>query len=238
MKIKFEIQDIKGKKGLRLIVLDPTASVQDLLDAIQPFSDEVSIHKDYLEDGHGTCRGCQVNCCRESFVIPDIISFHGLLDYLQLTAVDFLDGYFDAHKVKNGLPRLISGPCIFLKEDICSVYPYRTLICQLYICTPMTGDTEELVYSVVGAGIGELIRNGREQAFLPAWPDENNCGWQLSSALTGYDRIFVKLLEQWVDHPANPFRDAKSYAEVKLKAVCPPDTWLRLLNLGEQVLVG
>lgn len=223
MKVEFAIRQINGQPGLVLVRLDESATVADLLAALQPFSDDPAIHKQYLPAGCGTCRACPVNCCRASYVIPDKISFLKLVDHLGVTPADFFDRFIDLERRKFGLPRLLSRPCIFLQNDICSVYPCRTLICQLYFCTPMEGDTEELIYSVVCAGIAELVRWAREAGWLTAQPD--------GVPPSGYDRLFMDLIKQWLDKPDNPFQGAESYSEVKLAGVCPPQIWRRLTQI-------
>ncbi|NPV27942.1 MAG: hypothetical protein HPY81_11055 [Firmicutes bacterium] len=230
--IRFVTREFNGKTGLALVISDATASLQDLLDAIQPFSDDSTIYKEYLIDQHGTCRGCRINCCRQSFVIPDRVSFNNLINYFRLSPVEFLARYADPHKLSYGLPRFRSGPCVFLKDAMCTIYPYRPLICQLYLCTPMDGDTGELIYSVVSAGIAELIRYGQEQGFLPAWSTSSasSCGLPSQGSPTGYDRMFIKIIERWADNSSNPFCQVNSYTEIRLRDVCPPETWLRLVQ--------
>lgn len=207
MKVSFVLRMIAGKKGIDLEVYDPTASVQDLLDAIQKWCDDEEIFKAYLVEERGSCRGCPVNCCRECYVIPDAVSFYQWGDHLRMTGEDLVHYCLDADCLARGIPRLRSSPCLFLKDNLCQIYPYRTLICRLYICTVMSDRASEVVYRVVAAGQGELVRRLRQDGYLPA------------AVLPGgaaYEQQLMRLVEVEAKRADNPFNGVNSYTEVPL----------------------
>ncbi|HPF21503.1 MAG TPA: YkgJ family cysteine cluster protein, partial [Syntrophomonas sp.] len=142
----------QGRAALGVKVMDDTASLQDLLDAWQPLCDDTLIHKEYAAAGHDVCKACQVNCCNTAYVIPDLIAFKRISAYLGLNYQDFIRQYFQPEKYVAGLLRFRPDPCVFLQERICSIYELRSLICRFYICTPLYGDTEELIYKISWAG--------------------------------------------------------------------------------------
>ncbi|NLK52027.1 MAG: hypothetical protein GX295_06245 [Syntrophomonadaceae bacterium] len=222
MKVEFFPRDIEGVWGLDLVVRNQQATVQDLIEAIQPWCDDEQIFKAYLEQKRGACKGCAVNCCRECFVLPDIISFRWLQAYLGLSPAEFLQQYFDPELLAQGLPRLRSSPCIFLQEGLCTVYPYRTLICRLYICTPMTDAAQNIVYAVVAAGIGEFYRLAKQEGYLP-----QKHGATLQG---GYERMLQELVQFESERTDNPFREALNYGEIQLRSFCSDTLWRAVLD--------
>ncbi|NPV90928.1 MAG: YkgJ family cysteine cluster protein [Firmicutes bacterium] len=208
MKVLFNPVPIDGKTGLDLEVSDQSATVADLLDAIQPWCADGSIHKQYLEESRGSCEGCLVNCCRECLVVPDIVAFHRLSREFGLDTRGFIDRFIDPEQLRLGLPSLRSSPCVFLRDRICTVYQSRTLICRLYICTPMTSGASDVVYRVIAAGMGGFIRLAREAGLL---------GAGLAPGSTGYGRLLWDLVQPEAVRPDNPFHRASSYHEVPLQ---------------------
>ena len=221
MKAEFFRCQIEGVWGLDLAIRDPGATVLDLIEAIQPWCDDEQIHKLYLEGYQGACRGCAVNCCRECFVLPDAISFRWLQEHLRLEPAEFIRQYFDPELLAKGLPRLQSSPCIFLRDGLCTVYPYRTLICRMYICTPMADEAQTLVYGTVAAGIGEFLRQAQTEGYLPK-------AEKAGTAWSGYEKMMLELVQAEAERLDNPFRGALKYEEVPLRAFCTEDEWKKL----------
>ncbi|NLC08062.1 MAG: YkgJ family cysteine cluster protein [Syntrophomonadaceae bacterium] len=217
MKVEFFPCLIEEVWGLDLAIHDERATVQDLIEAIQPWCDDNQIYKAYLAEKQGPCRGCPINCCRECFVLPDAISFGWLHESLGVTPTEFIKRYFDQELLSKGLPRLRSSPCIFLKEGLCTVYPHRTLICRLYICTPMTDEAQTMVYGVVAAGIGEFIRLAEEQGLLNI--QGANVAW------SGYEKMMLELIRFEADRADNPFRGARDYQSIPLRSFCSEADW-------------
>ena len=207
MKLSFTLAIIDGKKGIDLEIYDKTASVQDLLDAIQQWCDDGEIFKAYLPEEKGSCCGCPVNCCRECYVIPDAVSFYQWESYLGMPAAELVEYCLDADCLSRGIPRLRSSPCLFLQDRLCQIYPYRTLICRLYICTLMSDRASEVVYRVAAAGQGELVRRLRQEGYLlPA----------VQPGGAGYEQQLMRVIEAEAERADNPFKNAESYAEVPL----------------------
>jgi Fe-S-cluster containining protein len=218
MKVEFFSCRIEEVWGLDLAINHPEATVFDLIEAVQPWCDDEQIHKQYMEENQGACKGCAANCCRESFVLPDSISFQWLSEYLDLEPADFIRQYFDPELLAKGLPRLQGSPCVFLREGLCSVYPYRTLICRLYICTPMSDEAQTLVYGVVAAGIGEFLRLAQTEGYLDLATD-------IPIAWSGYEKMMMELIQSEAQRSDNPFRGAHKYQEIPLRSFSNQSDW-------------
>ncbi|NLV22858.1 MAG: YkgJ family cysteine cluster protein, partial [Syntrophomonadaceae bacterium] len=178
----------KGKILLGIKVEDDSASLQDLLDAWQPLCDDTLIHKEYAAACHDACKACQVNCCNSAYVIPDLIAFKKIAAQLDLDYRDFIRQFFQKEKLAVGLLRLNPDPCIFLQERICSIYALRSLICRFYICTPLQGQTEELIYKISWAGAAATQVFAEQQGLLA------RIG---GASRSSFDLLFLQLLEQY-----------------------------------------
>ena len=153
------------------------------------------------------CKGCTVNCC-QSYVIPDLIAFKRMAEGLHLSHRDFLSAYFQADKLAVGLPRMKPNPCIFLQNNICSIYPWRSLICRFYICTPLNGATEQLVYSLTWTGITATIVKLEEAGLLQPDP---------GAGMSSMDMLFNDLIVEYRDKPGvRLFMEADTYRDIAL----------------------
>lgn len=197
-----------GKTLLGVKVNDPAASLQDLLDTWQPLCDDTIIHKAYAPGFHDVCKGCQVNCCDTAYVIPDLIAFKKIARYLGLDYKDFIKHYFQQEKLAAGLLRLVPNPCIFLQNKICSIYDIRTLICRFYICTPLAGETEELVYKISWAGGAATQLYAEQQGLIQKDPQ---------AGLSSFDLLFCNLINEYRDTPmVEAFLKADDYKDIPL----------------------
>ena len=202
-----------GRFLLGVRVEDETASLQDLLDAWQPLCDDTLIHKAYASSFHDACKACQVNCCNTAYVIPDLIAFKKIAAQLELGYKDFMQQYFQMEKLAAGLLRLKPDPCIFLKERICSVYSLRSLICRFYICTPLQGGTEELIYKISWAG-GAAAQVFAEQQGLIDQPG--------NGSVSSFDMLFLNLLEEYRQtQMVEAFLRADNYDDIPLRLFLP-----------------
>ncbi len=202
---QYQDQD-RNLLGVKLA--DPAASLQDLLDAWQPLCDDTLIHKEYAAAGHDACKACQVNCCNTAYVIPDLIAFKKMAAHLGLSYPDFIRQYFQTEKVGAGLLRLQPDPCIFLQERICSIYELRSLICRFYICTPLYGETEELIYKISWAGGAATQVFAQQQGWLKG---------RASASRSSFDMLFLKLLEEYRQtEMVQAFLRADNYADIPL----------------------
>lgn len=200
-----------GKLGLG-IRINNTATVQDLLDAWQPLCDDRTIFKQYAAGNYSQCKGCQLNCCSTAYVIPDLIAFKKMAALLETDRREFAARYFQQEKREVGLLRLQPNPCIFLRDNICTVYPVRSLICRLYICTPLLGDTEELIYKIAWAGAAATQVFAEEQGMIPA----NVSGG------SSFDRLFKGLLQEYREtEGVKSFLYARNYKDIPLQYFLP-----------------
>ncbi|MDD3267938.1 MAG: YkgJ family cysteine cluster protein [Syntrophomonadaceae bacterium] len=208
-KVKLYFETEHGKTGAGIEILSPDASVADLLQAWQPLCDDSGLLKLYANHNFAECKGCSVNCCNTAYVIPDLISFRKMAAYLNLAPADFLDRYFQKEKLELGLLRMRPNPCIFLQNNICSIYRLRSLICRFYVCSNILGDTEQLIYSIAWTGITATQLFAQDQGLLNVNPQ---AGW------SSFDLMFKKLIDEYRDHPGvDLFMNAQEYSEIPLK---------------------
>ena len=200
-----------GKLGLGIRINGP-ASVQDLLDAWQPLCDDQTIFKQYATGNYALCKGCQLNCCSTAYVIPDLISFKKMAASLNLDWKDFITRYFQREKREVGLLRLQPNPCVFLHDNICSIYAIRSLICRFYLCSPLLGDTEEMIYKIAWTGAAATQVFAEEQGLIA----------RNDSGSSSFDRLFIRLLEEYRGSAGvSSFLQAKNYEDVPLHYFLP-----------------
>ena len=212
-KIEIYYDENDEADGLRVRVKDNNATLQDLLDAWQPLCDDERLYKLYAEGQHGVCRACTVNCCNTAYVIPDLIAFKKMAACLQLDHRRFIADYFDREKVAAGLLRMRPDPCIFLKDNICTVYPFRSLICRFYLCSNMQGDCEQLIYSVAWAGSAALQIFAEQNQLIDPAPQ---------AGLSSFDQMFKRLVEEYRYTPqVKHFLHAGDYSDIPLAPFLP-----------------
>ena len=189
-------------------VNDASATLQDLLEAWQPLCDDERLYKLYAEGQQGACKACTINCCNTAYVIPDLIAVKKTAAYTGLNYPDFFKRYFQGEKLKAGLLRILPNPCIFLQDNICTIYPVRSLICRFYLCCEITGDTQQLIYSLswIGATATQLF--AEELRLLEMSPQQG---------LTSFDLMFKNLLAEYRNDPrVNLFMQAREYSDIPL----------------------
>lgn len=204
---------VQGQKTeLDIRVNDPKATIADLLEAWQPLCDDPRVIKKYGGQT-GICKGCVNNCCSNAYVIPDLISFKRIAAALEVEHRDFINKYFDAEKAGAGLLRMRSDPCIFLRDNICTVYPWRSLICRFYLCSNMSGDCEQLIYSIAWAGSAALqVFAEKNQMIFPS--NESN--------LSSFDLMFKGLIEEYrLTSMVKVFLEAENYGDIPLQTFLP-----------------
>jgi hypothetical protein len=207
-KVEICYQDENGKKAVEVKITDDTATLQDLLDVWQPLSDDASLYKLYAEGQHQACRGCTVNCCNTAYVIPDLISFKKMALFIGLNYSEFVNRYFQREKLQVGLLRMRSNPCIFLRNNICTIYPIRSLICRFYLCCQLTADTEQLIYSLSWTGAAATQLFAEEKGLIKDIPGQG---------LSSFDMMFKKMIEEYRYKPeVQLFMQASEYNEIPL----------------------
>ena len=198
-----------GKSGIGIKVKDDNATLADLLAAWQPLCDDSNIYKLYGDNHFAVCKGCNTNCCNTAYVIPDIISFKKMADHKNLDHKSFISAFFDREKVKAGLLRMQPDPCVFLEENICTIYPCRSLICRFYVCTDILGMAEQLIYSLAWTGITALQVFAEENDLIDT---------DSKAGLSSFDLMFKKLIEEYRYKPqVKLFLEAENYEDIPLK---------------------
>lgn len=195
--------------GIGINILDETANLADLLTVWQPLCDDMDIFRPYGNGINTPCKGCKINCCNTAYVIPDIIALKKIAKHLNLSYEEFILNYFQVDKLEHGLLRLKPEPCIFLKDNICTIYEVRTLICRFYLCSRLLPSTEQLIYSLTWTGIAATELFAMEKGLIK--PISYN-------GLTSFDKLFVNLLDEYRDNPnVRLFIEAEDYSDIPLK---------------------
>ena len=186
-----------------------SATLQDLLDCWQPLCDDPGIYKRYATGHYAACKACEQNCCGAADISPDLISLRRLSKGLGLSIPDFLTRFCEPDLLTHGLIKVQSNPCIFLRENICTVYPWRTLLCLFYICSEIEASAQELIYRCSLLGAAAAHRYAREQGLIPGAKPEG---------LGTFDRSFLTLMEQQMHHSAvDYFLSTDDYAAIPLR---------------------
>ncbi len=207
-KVEVYYRDSEPEAGVSLRIKDKDATAADLLEAWQPLCDDETVFKAFAQDNYSMCRGCTTNCCNTAYVIPDIISFKKMAHHLQLSHEEFLNSYFQKEKLAVGLPRMKPDPCIFLQDNICSIYPLRSLICRFYVCTRLSGPSEQFIYSLTWTGITAAILFAERNNLLQTQP---------RAGLSSMDILFKNLIEEYRYNPnVQLFMNAAEYSDIPL----------------------
>lgn len=207
-KVEVYYRESGSEPGVSLRIRDKGATVGDLLEAWQPLCDDDTLFKAFAAGNYSMCKGCTTNCCNTAYVIPDIISFKKMAHDLQLSHDQFLLNYFQDEKLAVGLPRMKPDPCIFLRDNICTIYPLRSLICRFYVCARLTGVVEQFIYSLTWTGITAAILFMEENGLLQSRP---------GVGMSSLDILFKGLIEEYRYNPnVELFMNAKEYFEIPL----------------------
>jgi Fe-S-cluster containining protein len=196
------------KTGIGIRIIDKKASVADLLDGWQPLCDDDRLFKPYGNSNYSTCKGCIRNCCKTAYVIPDLIAFKKIAGYLGCNYQEFLNMYFDVEKTRLGLLRIRPNPCIFLENNICTIYPIRALICRFYLCSHLLGETEQLIYSITFAGIAATQRFAEKNKLVNT---------NITNGLSSFDMLFTNLINEYHNSSkVDLFMQADDYNDIPL----------------------
>lgn len=207
-KVEIYYSNEEKENGLRVRVNDDNASLQDLLDAWQPLCDDEQLYKLYAESQHRACRGCRINCCNTAYVIPDLIAFKKMAALTHLNYTEFVARYFQEEKLKVGLLRMQPNPCIFLQDNICTIYPVRSLICRFYLCCELAGETEQLIYNLSWTGAAATQLFAEASGLFHISPEQG---------LSSFDMMFKKLVEDYRHDPnVQLFMQAGEYSDIPL----------------------
>ena len=198
-----------GQTAIGLKINRTDISVAELLQAWQPLSDDEGIYKRYGVNNHSPCKGCVQNCCANPYVIPDLVAFKKMAQCCQMEHQDFVKEYFDRMKVGIGILKMKAEPCSFLKDNVCSIYPIRALICRFYVCSALSADTEQLIYSIAWMG------STATQVFA----EENGLVKEpVNMGMTSMDKLFLHYIEEYRHKPTlQYFLKAEEYADIPLE---------------------
>lgn len=231
MGIQLKPFEIDGEVGLDVTITDEMATVADLLGAMQHPADDPRVYKPYHRQRYAACAGCSNNCCKYNCITIDLIAAKRMAEHHGMDLARFAKAYL---QVSEDLPypEFKRQPCPFLKENLCTVYQGRALICRLYLCTPMSDRLEKLRAAVSFAGEAAL----RERLFELGWAPKSWSGEYIrESARARYRRREISKMEwQRVSEDLNiltinnPFFTAESYKEILLRDCCPEELWAEL----------
>ena len=213
-------KELYGQTGLDLCILDDEATVADLVDALAPMSEDPAVHKSYHPQHHGSCCGCKDNCCTNSLIAPDLKSLSNLAQLRGLSLKELVDQTCDAQALERGYLLLRSFPCLFLEKDRCTIYPYRPLICRLFICTQLTETFQELIFRILGRGICELHLALPTKA-VPSQPLPELGGERQTEYRNEFERFYHRSLQQ----VSSFFGEPAAYHSWKLRDLCDDDQW-------------
>ncbi|GAB6180476.1 hypothetical protein JCM14036_17950 [Desulfotomaculum defluvii] len=207
----------KTKRTYDLQILHETATIQDYLDAINKFIEEIT---------EPPCKGCD-ECCWERIPLThiDVLNYINQLgEELHLDKewplLDFLKQYTyiyaEGGAVDISLGFTPEGACFFLNqgERICGSYAARSLVCQSFICMESTPTAQELRSQLVNTGMDELVR---------IWM--NQCK---DADIKLFYHEEYKANPELADYLESGFTGKTKYSEVLLKEVCTPELWQKL----------
>ncbi|ATW26332.1 YkgJ family cysteine cluster protein [Candidatus Formimonas warabiya] len=217
MKINVFLAHFDDAVGYDLEILDPEATVQDYLDALNLFQ----------ETHVASCRGCD-GCCWERIPLtsldvvkylaqPEITSrLPGNASPLTSFIHQFCHVWGKGPVVDIMLKQEKNGACVFLDPDekICRLHPSRSFVCQTFICLPHGERAGQLRDILLNIGEDDLVhrylREAQEKRETPVIHGDHGA----SPSLT--------------DYPATPFSEKQAYTEVKIKNVVPEKLWKQL----------
>lgn len=107
------------------------------------------------------CEGCDAPCCRRN---PNDEPIELLPpEYKRLE-----EKYGPQHFIVKDEKAFLPMPCPFLKQDRCSIYPARPIVCVIYPYQPGAVDGEGKVIMAVAASCPEAKRIARN-IYMTAW---------------------------------------------------------------------
>jgi len=204
--------------GYDIQIINEQASLQDYLEALNKHILEAELTRTRQKVNH--CEGCD-SCCSERIPLT-IIDVYMLQQGLMVqgetrTLAEIIRRYAyvqaEGRAVDITLARNENGKCVFLNPDTkkCRIYPFRPLVCQTFICCPVSLRARRLREAVVNQGEDQLVKWCL--TYIP-WNNLFNEVWEPKISLA-----------DWED---TPFKDRITYDSVLIKDVCDPELWQQL----------
>ncbi|MGQ9755557.1 MAG: YkgJ family cysteine cluster protein [Desulfotomaculales bacterium] len=210
---------IKKSRGYDVTITDAQATIGDYLDALEKFLDTVPLDK--LRNPRGDCLGCDL-CCYERIPLTSIDYFRLAKHLAGSDGRAFFDRFawvtVDGRAVDITLRRDDRGRCCFLdpQEKVCRVYRVRPFVCRTFTCAPASQRALRLRSIITNTGEDELVR---------IWLALSDHAGRL--LVHEAHRPSVKRS----DWGPTPFNGQISYADIRLKTVCPSNFWRTLWRL-------
>jgi hypothetical protein len=218
MSVKIITKSFPQGKGYDLQIMDEKASLQDYLGALNKHILEAELTR--TRQKVNKCEGCD-GCCSERIPLTSIDVYmlqQGLKPKGETkTLAEIIRRYAyvqaEGRVVDITLARNEDGKCVFLNPDTkkCRIYPFRPLVCQTFICCPVSSRARRLRETVVNQGEDQLVK------------------WCLSNI--PWDKLFNEVWEPEIslaDWEDTPFRDRFTYGSVLIKDICKPELWQQL----------
>ena len=206
---------INGQAGYDIRVIDPDATVQDYLDAVNYFIETAKCYR-FSNSEAESCFGCDL-CCQERIpvTIIDVLNLSECQKGIEQTVNSLLHVYVEGRIVDITMGLDDSGRCRFLDRarGVCRNYSKRPLVCQTFICCPSTRNAKKLREEIINTGEDELVR-----AWFKMTDKKGN--------LIIHEGAFPS--PDAGDYPKTPAAGATSYESVKLRDICSPVLWRKI----------
>lgn len=214
-KVKVIPTMVKGRWGYDITIEGDDATVQDYIDGLDDFIEQEKCFRS-RNQGAQTCFACNL-CCQERIpvTIVDALKLGG--GDLAKSLTKLLHVYVEEMVVDITMGLDDRGRCRFLdpEKGICSYYSNRPLVCHTFICCPSTTEAKQLREEIVNAGEDELVRS---------W-----FGIKGSDGLPPIHEAFQPQADIR-DYAQTPFFGRTNYNQVKLKEICSPKLWQKLIR--------
>lgn len=214
-KVAVILSNINGKKGYDIKIKAPEATVQDYIDALDDFIETSGCYRSRQPELE-TCMGCDL-CCQERIPVTIVDALNMAEGDLEKAFAAYLHVYVEERVVDITMALDPSGKCVMLNKDrgLCGTYGNRSLVCHTFVCCPSTRNARQLREEIVNAGEDELVR---------AWFRVRD----LKGNLIIHDAL--EPTPDYRDYPETPFKGCSDYSKIKLKKICSPQLWKKLIS--------
>lgn len=218
MKVEIFLKHFGDEIGYDIRVVDPLATVQQYLDALNTFI----LNEKFSRTRAITslCEGCE-HCCSERIPLTsiDVIRLWQSQPQVGSTIPQILDYFGEVADLGPGydvtLKRLANNTCKLLNVESgrCTIYQHRPLVCQTFICCPSSLRAQQLRSIIVNLGEDELTRLWSMDRMLAGEQIERPGHMSTGLGFSGQD---------------NGFTGKTKYSEVLIRDLCHPALWQQL----------